>query len=266
MINYRKRKYPKILIAVFIALLFFFVLNFFSQGIKNIIYSISSPFQKIFWQIGQRSSNSLAPFLMVGRLKTENTELNIKNQQLLAELSLLEELKLENQILREALNTNLQKDFKFITAKVISKDASKDSILIDKGSGEGILKDMPVINQQKVLFGKISDVYKNFSRINLISDKSFVFDVKTQNEIYGIIKGNGNLNLHLDLITRDADLKEGDILMTSSLGGSFPKNLLVGKTLKVIKEDTKTFQTANIEPFFALKNTDILLVITNFKN
>lgn len=266
MISYKKKKYPKILIAVFIALLFFLILNFFSQGIKNVFYSISSPFQKIFWQIGQKSSNFFTPFLMIGKLKTESAELNIKNQQLLSELFLLEELKLENQTLREALDTDLQKDFKFITAEVISKDASKDSILINKGSEDGISKDMPVINQQKVLFGNISDVYKNFSRITLISDKIFVFDVKTQNETLGIIKGNGNLNLRLDLIIRDADLKEGDVLITSSLAGSFPKNLLVGKALKIIKEDTKTFQTAIVEPFFDIKNTDILFVITNFKN
>lgn len=266
-INYKKIKYSKILIAVLIAFLFFLLLNFLSQGAKNLFYSISSPFQKFFWQIGQKSSDFFIPFLMVNKIKIENSKLVIKNQELLTKLSLLEELKSENQTLREVLNAGLQKDFKFIVAEVISKDALKDSILIDKGSEDGVLKDMPIINQQKVLFGKVSEVYKNFSRIALISDKNFVSDIKIQSkEIYGVIRGIGNLSLYLDLIPRDADLKDGDILLTSSFGGGYPKDLLLGRVSRVIKEDTKSFQEAKAEPIFDLKSTDTLLVITNFKN
>lgn len=252
----------KIVIWTIVIVLLLIVLNFFNQGVKNFFYTISNPIQRFLWQ----GANNIADFFG-GSLKMEISELRLKNQELLNQVSLLNDLEKENQTLREALEINLQKDFKMILVQIIFKDISEDSILIDKGSNDGISKDMPVINQQKVLFGKVNEVYRNFSKVVLITEKNCAFDAKTQEkEIYGVVRGKGNLSFYFDLISKDAEIKEGDILITSGLGGNFPKNLLVGKIRKVKKEDTKPFQTADVMPFFDLEKTDNLFVITNFKN
>lgn len=267
MINFQRKKISKIVIWTVVIILLLLVLNFFNQGVKNFFYRMSSPIQRFLWQ----GVNNIADFFS-SSLKMETLELRIKNQELLNQVSLLNDLEKENQTLREALEINLQKDFKMILAQVISKDVSEDSILIDKGSNDGISKDMPVINQQKVLFGKVNEVYRNFSKVVLTTDKNFVFDAKVQSasangeEIYGVVKGKGNLSFYFDLVSKNAEIKEGDILITSGLEGNFPKNLLVGKIEKIKKEDTKPFQTADIIPFFDLKETNSLFIITNFKN
>ncbi len=267
MLNFRKRKVLKTLIIILAVILLLVILNLCIKSVKNFFYAISNPFQKFFWRIGNNSSDFLYAFLKIKDLKNDNNQLLLENQELLQELSVLEDLKKENQTLREALDVGLQKDFKIILAQVISKDLSEDSILIDKGSEDEILKDMPVINQQKALFGRIAEVYKNFSRVTLISNKNCVFDAKVQGkEIYGVIKGKGSSNLYFDLISREAELKEGDVLVTSALGEKFPQNLLIGEVGRVKKEDTKPFQTADIRPFFDLKKTDNLFIVTNFKN
>ena len=74
------------------------------------------------------------------------------------------------------------------------------------------------------------------------------------------------MGLYLELIPQGADLIEGDILETSGLKGSFPKNLFIGKVGVPKKEDTKSFQEAQIRPSFDVLGSEGLFVITNFKN
>jgi len=263
--NSQKRRTPRIIVIAIVVVLTILLSSIFKSNVKNFFYLTSSSLQKSFWQIGGNTSDFLYSFLRVKDLKNDNEQLILDNQKLLLQVSALEDLEKENQTLREALEINLQKDFEMVFSQIISKDISEDFILIDKGSEDNILKDMPVINQEMVLFGKISEVYGSFSRVALITNENCVFDAKTiGKEIYGIVKGKGNSNLYFDLISREVELKEKDVLVTTALGGKFPQNLLIGEVEKVIKEDTKPFQSADIKPFFDLEKTDNLFIITNF--
>jgi rod shape-determining protein MreC len=270
-LNKRRSILPKILIGIVILFVFIGILNLFQKELKNLFYFISSPSQKVFWKIGNNISNFFELFLKLKSLKKENEELINENQKLLAEISSLQEVKRENQALKEIISNNQLKELKLVLTDVISLDNYQDFILIDKGEDNGISENMPVINSQKVLFGKVFKVYKNFSKVMLISNKDSVLDVKiqsdnsTQTPIYGAIKGKGNLAVYLDLIPAESEIKEGDILVTSALEGTFPKGLLVGKITEVRKEDLKPFQTAKVEPFFDIKKTDKLFVITDYK-
>ena len=195
-----------------------------------------------------------------------NEELKLKIQELIAENVALKELKRENEVLREALKAGLEKEFKLLSVEVIGKDISQDSLLVSLGSKDGILKDSPVINQQKALVGKIGAIYQNYSKVILISNKEITFDAKLSDaEIYGLLKGEGKGKLALDLIPREKEIKEGDLVVTAPLGGIFPKGLLVGEIVKVLKSDVKAWQEAEISPAFNFKELDTLFVITNFK-
>ena len=255
-------KKQKILIIVIIGILIIGLTNLYSKAVRNTFYLISAPIQKVFWQTGQKISNLGETIVEIKNFKKENEELKLKNQQLLAEIALLKELKKENEILREALKIGLEKDFKLELAEVIGKDISEDFILINKGSKDGISKDLPVITQQKVLFGKIEEVYENFSKVMLISNKESVFDAKIhEKEIYGVVKGKGNLKIFFDLILSDAEIETGDILVTSALEGIFPKGLLVGEIKKERKSDIKPFQQAEVDPFFDISQIENLFII-----
>ncbi|GAH71742.1 unnamed protein product, partial [marine sediment metagenome] len=173
---------PRIKIGLIIVLLiaFFIVLNLtsFSKEVKNFFYLISSPIQKTLWRAGDNLSDFFEVISEIEKLKKENEELLLKNQALLAENTRLKELKKENEVLRKALEVGLEKEFKLLLTEVRGKDISQDALLINKGSKDGILKDFPVITQQKALIGKISEVYENFSKVILISNKENSFDVK----------------------------------------------------------------------------------------
>lgn len=252
-------------LVIIVGILFLLVLNFYQKEVKNFFYLISSPFQKTLWKTGDNVSDFFETIAERKTLKKENEELKLKNQELLAQIVLLKELRKENEVLREALNIGLQKEFKLLLAEVIGKDISEDLILINKGSEDGILKDMPVITEGKVLLGKISEVYKNFSKVILLSNQESTVLVKVEDgEIKGVAKGKGNFKILLDNIPLNQEIKEGDLIITTLLGGNFPKGLLIGQIKEVKKSDVEPFQQAEILPFFDILEIEIVFVITNF--
>lgn len=256
----------KIVIPVLIIVFFVFLnLGSVSPRVKDFFYLVSEPVQKWFWEKGARLSNFFETISEIKSLKKENDLLKLKNKTLMSENLALIELKKENEILRKALEIGFKKDFKFIFAQVIGKDVSQDSILIDQGSKDGIKVGLPVISQQKTLVGKISQVYENFSKVMLISNKESSFDAKiSDTEIYGIVKGKGNFELYFDFIPKEQELKEGDFLVTSALGGVFPPGLLIGEIKEVKKSDVELFQKAEIKPAFDIKELEFLFVITEW--
>lgn len=255
-------------VLVFIILILVILsLNFYRPGVKNFFYLISQPIQKVFWRAGNRVSNFFSSFGSKNYFRKEIEKLTLENQKLLSEIAFLKELEKENEILRGALDIGLQKEFKLILAQIIGKDISQDFILIDKGKKDGILENLPVITQEKVLIGKISKVYENFSKIMLISNKESSFDAKiftpSEKEITGVVRGRGDFKISLELVPQEAELKEGDILITSALAGIYPSELLVGKISKVEKSDVEPFQKVEILPFFDIGIIRHLFIITN---
>jgi len=244
-------------------------LSYFSSPVKSAFYTVSYPVEKAFWSAGSSLALYCNSFWNVGYYASENENLKIEKQSLLAEIASLQAIVTGNQ---DQLNVSLscQDDgFNLKMAGVTGLDA-EDIITINKGLEDGILKGMPVINQQKALFGKVSKVYKNFAEVELISSKNSVVNVKVsrldtpESEIDGVIKGKEGLSIYLDLVPVDDTINEGDVIVTSALEGTYPRDLLVGTITKVDKNDQSPHQQAVIRPFFNIK-TDNLFVITNYK-
>lgn len=255
----------RFLISVVSLILIIFLLNFYQKEVKNFFYKISEPIQKFLWRAGNRISDFFETITKINKLKKEADELLLKNQELLAENSSLQDLKKENEILREALNIGLEKEFKLSLTQVIGKDISQDFISINKGSEDGIAENMPVVTSQKVLLGRIKEVYKNYSKVMLISNKESFFNGKiTGKEILGEVLGKGDFKMLFDLIPPEAEISEGDLVETSALGGIFPKGLLVGKIGKIQKSDVQSSHQAEIFPLFDLEKLEMVFVILKF--
>jgi len=264
-------KKNKVLITIVVVILLICLLNVFQKEIRSLFYSFSAPIQKVLWKAGDSMSDFFQGIARVKTLKQELDKFKLENQELLSQVVALENLKKENKSLRQALGLQLEEDFKLALAEIISKDISQDFILIDKGVKDGISEDMPVITQQRVLIGRISEVYESFSKVMLISNKESSFDAKIsayggsaegrqEKDITGVIKGQGSSKILLDFIPREENLSERDVIMTNVLGGIFPEGLLVGKIKQVKRSDVEPFQQAEIEPFFDISQTNNLLL------
>lgn len=256
-------------IILLVLVVFFVVLNVtnFSKTTKNFFYLISLPIEKSLWQGGVGFSNFFEGIFQSENLKNENTELRLQNQRLLSRILTINEVEKENKVLREALNLGIEKDFELITSQIILKDISKDSLLIDKGLKDGVKKGLPLITSQKVLLGRIGEVYENFSEVILVSNKESSFDAKISRaegetkEIYGVVKGEGDLKLYLDLVPKENEILKDDLVVSAALGGIFPQGLLVGKVKTIKISDLEPFQKAEIEPAFSLKELDKIFII-----
>jgi rod shape-determining protein MreC len=266
------RKYAglaKFLIGALALLFFVAILNFFSSGLKNTFYTISSPIQKTFWTAGESSSAFLGALVNAGSLNSENHNLQNKIQELQGQVASLQTIVNGNQAQSAVSSACQNAGFKLLMAGVVGLD-DQDILSLNKGSADGISENMPVINKQGTLFGKVLKVYKNFSKVLLISNKNSVISVKVQQadttkpEIDGIVKGTGKLNIYLDLVPIDETINPGDVLVTSSLEETFPKDLLVGTITKIQKNDQNPHQQAQIQPFLN-SSTDNLFVILNYK-
>lgn len=265
------RKFKIFLVALLVLLVVLF--GFFEAEVKNFFYSKSESTQKILWDSGSKTSEFLKRIFRTEIINEENKKLREENQKLLYQIALLKDFEKENKILREALDLGFQKEFKLKLADVLIKDIFRDIIIIDKGLQDGIREGMPVITQERVLVGKVGEVENNFSRVVLISDPSNSFPAKLKENVVGVVKGKGNLELLLEKIPREVDVKEGDIVTTvywgeifpkASLGEIFPKNLLVGKINEVKKTDISPFQEIKASVFFDISELKKVFVITRY--
>jgi len=288
-LNKKRNSFPKILaISLFLGLIFS-ILFFSSPQIKNTFYEFSEPIQLNLSKTGKQTSNWISSLLNATNLNNENENLKKENQQLIHQISILQSIQNGNRALSIISQTCQDNNFSTVMAGIMGLD-NQDILTINKGYDDGLTEGMPVIDQYNVLYGKIVKVYKNFSQVMLISNKNSITNIQikriesniqkledsqSENEkteeyiegedVKGIVKGLGGLLIHLDLVPIDEKINIGEVLITSALDQSYPKNILIGKISQIEKNDQKPFQQAKIDSFLNLDNIENLFVITNYK-
>jgi rod shape-determining protein MreC len=252
--------------AVFIIAIVFALLNCWGgSGFKSLVYNKSFGLQAFLWQQGSvlnfnnQNQNNLSQKLIAD------------NQKLLSDLADLDSLKKENETLRQALNIGLNSNYELIMTQVTAKNnisikgvSFGDSLLINKGSNDGVKKGFPVVLSNKILLGKIVDVYPSFSRVALISSKDSIIDVQLQNiQDFALAKGLGNQKITLDMFPRDKDLQSGTLVLTSALGGAYPSGMVIGTIGNVNIVSSEVFKKAEIIPAYNIGILDKVFVIKN---
>lgn len=289
--NFFKLSKSKFFIIAILLIVFFVLLNLtnFSKNINNFLYLASAPIQRVLWEVGDNVSDFFKTTFDIRELQEANKNFKLKVQELSAEVARLKNLRQENEALRKALNLDIQKEFEIAFASIISKDISEDSILINLGVADGIKKDMLVISPQKILLGRVNQVYDNFSRVMLVSNKKNSFPIniqKTTNNIIkegneiakeynnnliskkedveAIIQGKGNFQIKINYIPIEAEIKDGDRVVTSISGGLFPSGILIGYLKNIERLGIEMFQQAEIIPAANIKELHNVFIITNF--
>lgn len=197
------------------------------------------------------------------RLYSENRELNRALFVLNQENFRLKEVEAENERLRQMLAFVSQSEHKYIPAKIIGKNAGGafNYYTLDKGSSDGIVKNCPVMSS-KGLVGRIAAADKGSSICQLMLDNKFGAAVKVErNRIDGILHWDSGRLCRLDGIPNSMDVREDDILITSGLGGVYPKGLAVGRVTKVKKESRGLFQSIIVSPFTDFQRLEEVFVL-----
>ena len=240
-----------------------------ANGISSSVSTVVSPLQKIVYNINSRVKETVDFFLNFSEVKLENEELKKKNTKLANELIEYESLKDEVERLREALNfTESKNNYKYVGVNIIgySGNSLSDGYIIDKGSNDGIAKNMVVVSY-KGLVGKVTKVSSNFAVVQSILNENIAVAVMDQQtrDATGVLQGlsdkkDTNMTVVYNLPI-DSDVKEGDIIITSGLGKIYPKEIPVGTVVSVQEDNVKVMKSAVVEPFVNFNKLEELFVV-----
>lgn len=240
-----------------------------ANGISSSVSTVVSPLQKIVYNINSRVKETVDFFLNFSEVKLENEQLKQKNAELANELIEYESLKDEVERLREALNfTESRSNYNYVGVNIIGYSGSSlsDGYIIDKGSNDGIAKNMVVVSY-KGLVGKVTKVSSNFAVVQSILNENIAVAVMDQQtrDATGVLQGlsdkkNTNMTVVYNLPI-DSDVKEGDIIITSGLGKIYPKEIPVGTVVSVQEDNVKVMKSAVVEPFVNFNKLEELFVV-----
>lgn len=243
------KKKQKILSIIFIFCIVLLLGKFLSNPLNNFFHKVFSPVEKYFWDKGQKTDTFFFYLFQAKNIYNENLFLKEQNAILAQKNSELFDLKKENETLRQAFNLGEKEKFNLFPAQIISKQATQDIILVDKGTKDGLSDGMPVITSSGILIGNIKKANSNFSEVSLITKKDFSFDVVIGDAV-ALAKGDGSFGLSFDYVEKIDIIPEKILVFTSALGGNFPKNLLVGEIESSHVNPAGLFQTGKIKPYF----------------
>ena len=211
-----------------------------------------------FSGMGNIMRNLTADGQTLSELKQENERLSARNVE-------LEEAEKTAQRLQELLEIRSTYNLQSIAARVISgsTDSWTDTVTIDKGSASGISVGMPVVDQTGAI-GQVLSCSAATSTVRLITDEQSSVSAMIQvSRAQGMLQGSIDGTLHLQYIRTDQTVSVGDIVVTSGLGGVFPKGLPIGKISAVESSPASSFYEITVEPFGRPENFEELLVVTS---
>jgi rod shape-determining protein MreC len=170
----------------------------------------------------------------------------------------------ENARLRELLGSPLRQDEQKMVTQVIStvNDPYSDQVVIDKGSVNGVYEGQPVISDKGVV-GQVVAVAKLTSRVLLICDATHALPIQVlRNDIRVIAAGNGCTDdLQLEHLPANTDIRVGDVLVTSGLGGRFPEGYPVGVVSSVRLDTQRAYTVIQARPTAGLQRLRYLLLL-----
>jgi rod shape-determining protein MreC len=259
-------------LLIFIILLLLFALVLMSLRAKQrkgveffdaLLMEICSPFQKASTLVIKTVQGTFQQYIFLVNLEKENRALKKKIAELQEENHRTKEMKLANERLRQLLQFREKNSPSMIGAEVIGQDPSSwfKSITIDKGERDGVEKGMAVVSPAGVI-GQVLKTAPHYATVLLITDYNSAIDsIVQRTRAKAIVEGKGENRCQLKYLLRAEEAAVGDVVVTSGLGGNFPKGLMVGEIKKVDKKGHGVFQYAELVPSADMTQLEEVFVI-----
>jgi len=240
---------------------------------ENIIGTVTSPIQKVFYNFGRVFSNSYESILEIYKVREENVQLKERLYELTNENRVLQDIVENQEYLKNEYKMRQMMDYDYIKAQIISRDPNNwfQKFTIDKGTNEGIKIDDIIVHAAELeddlvvigLVGKVIDVGNNWSKVITIADiNSSISFRNIKNNSSGILKGQIDNTIKGYTFSKDDEIKVGDALVTSGLGEIYTRNLYIGEVTSLERDDGLTIDV-QVEPvvdFQELHNVYVLKI------
>jgi rod shape-determining protein MreC len=234
-----------------------------SRLIRIWAISVVTPLEKAIVGMQHGVGNLWHGYVYLRGVRQENRDLKAEIERLRLEEVRLNQDAEQGRRLQSLLGFKEQYISRTVAAQVIGSSGSEQlrSVYIDKGSHDGIDKDMAVITADGVV-GKVLRVFNSTSQVLLINDQSSgVGAIVEKSRLQGVLRGTPVGEVVLEKVMADEQVQSGDKVLTSGGDQIFPKGLPVGVVTKVTKGN-ELFLTIRVQPFTNLSRLEEILVIT----
>jgi rod shape-determining protein MreC len=229
---------------------------------ERTVLTIAAPFQVTIDSFSDAITGIWSDYLWLVDTRRQNRELLSENSQLRAELNEMREQSIQNGRLRRLLAFVDDLDMAALPAQVIGEDISTwaRTLIIDKGTNSGLYNGQAVVSADGVV-GRIIKVAPTSARVLLITDgSSAVASLVQRTRARGVVRGRGD-DLSVEYSLSSADIRVGDLLVTSGMGGVFPKGLRLGLVTAVEKDQYGLFQRLTASTTVDFDHLEEVLVI-----
>lgn len=235
------------------------------HAVRGGVMTVTSPVRML-------GSAVAAPFGALGNIAQNATassetlsELKKRNEELTAQVAELSEAQETAERLEKLVGLKSTYSLESTAARIIGStgDAWTDSVIIDKGSASGFEVGMPVCSSGGVI-GQIIEVSANTSTVRLITDdQSGVSAMIQGSRAQGMLQGQADGTLRLEYVVSDAEVATGDIVITSGIGGTFPKGLPLGTVASIDRAPNAVYYTIVVRAASSAESNEEVLVITS---
>jgi len=238
----------------------------YGDNVRQVVALAAYPLQRVAMAPVDLFVGAVDYFGTTTTLRAENAELRMKQLRDAQELLQLAALKEENNHLRRILEARERLPRKAIFAEIlyVARDPFSRKVIIDKGSRSGIQAGEPVIDDIGVI-GQVTRVYLLTSEVTLLSDKDQAIPLQVlRNGLRGIAYGGAEGGmLDLRFMPANADIKNGDVMVTSGIDGTYPPGLPVATVVRVERDATYAFAKITLAPIAGTDRYRQVLVLSN---
>jgi rod shape-determining protein MreC len=234
------------------------------HSIQNFFLDLVSPVARAFSKVFKPIKDGVVNVFHLPSLSKERADLQKEVDQLRRERIETRELEAENQELKELLKwSETQAELDTVGADIVgqSPDNWQRMMIVNKGSSSGVKKYMAVVTEEG-LIGRVISVGSRSSVVQLITDSRSGIGARDQrSRETGIMEGQNEDVLRFVPMKDDADVKVGDIMETSGLGGTCPPGIVIGRVSNVKKRSSGLTRLVEVKPFVEFSKLDQVLII-----
>ncbi len=236
--------------------------------LENAALSVAAPVESGLRSATRPVADFINNLTDINRLSNENASLREENERLTAENARLTEAEQELRDLQGFLELRgIREGDVFVQASVFATDPSNtlQFIAINRGSRDGIAEHMLVLSSQGSVVGTISRVLDNAAWVTLATDQTSAIGAFIQeSRAQGVVAGSADGTLNMEFVEDTADVKEGDLVLTSGIGGDHPSGELIGRVVEVERAAQQLFQEVRVQPLADFTRLETVLVLSSF--
>ena len=244
-----------------------------ASPVSNVMGVLMTPFRAAADGIGRLFSDAYARAYEFEKLKTENEELKKQIAEMEAAVRESRQALEENERLRSLENLAARKrDLSFVMCGVVSRDvgAWASTLTLSKGSSSGISPYDSVVDAQGNLVGQVTEVGFNWATVTTLVDSSFELGaVISRTGAAAVAEGDFELmdrgRLKLTYLPPDEVILNGDVVLTSGVGGVFPSDLVIGTVEQLTDDGTGTGSHGILKPAAELDRLVQVFVVVDFE-